>query len=455
MRFDFSSLPLRNRAFSQKAMTFIDQEAKTFLSAILDLAAIETGNRIAREFWQQRQLQNLLTHAAERSPIWRRRIGATKISGIRLTDLPVQTRADVIEQVAKEGALVPLVGPGAAIKHSTSGSSGTPVEFFVTEKSLLINHIRSICQYFLDNVDLSLNLTRVRPQRITTPQGFTVEKHDSWIGPLASLVRTGIFKYIEYLHADMKALCRELERDRLGYVVAQPRFLETVLQHAGPEFFKSAGAAVIVPIAEAADLAMRDAFASVGIPVRANYSSEEVGPIAYECDRSPGSFHVSTSNVILEVIHEGMASVSGKKCGRVLVTALHSYGTPFIRYDIGDIANLDDRCLCGHDGPVLSSIYGRDKSLLKHADGRVSVFFPRAKDLAAVAKFREYRMRQVAFDTIVVEIGGRDSLTEQERTGLGDVITAHAGPGFKVEINPVTEIDWGSNTKRLGFKSEV
>src|SRR5262249_34029599 len=132
MRLDFSGLPLKNRAFSQRPMAFLDQEAKTFLSAVLDLAAIETGNRVACEFWQQRQLQNLLKHAVERSPLWQRRIGTRKIAGIRLDDLPIQTRADVIEQVTKEGALARMNEAGAVSRHATSGSSGTPVQFFVT-----------------------------------------------------------------------------------------------------------------------------------------------------------------------------------------------------------------------------------------------------------------------------------------------------------------------------------
>lgn len=433
----------------------MDQEAKNFLSAILDLAAIETGNRAAREFWQQRQLQNLLAHAAGRSPIWRRRIGTAKISGINLADLPVQTRSDVIEQVSTEGALARMNEVGATKKHSTSGSSGTPVAFFVTEKNSIFNLVRSIGQYFLEGSDFSLNLTRVKPERISAPKGFTVHSQDSWVGPLTPLVRTGAYRYVEYFHPDMEALCRELEREPLGQVIAQPRFLEMVLQHAGPEFFKAASAALITPIAEAADPVMREAFASVGIPVRGNYSSEEVGPIAYECDRSPGSFHVATSNVIVELAYEGIPKVNGKRCGRVLLTALHSYATPFIRYDVGDIASLEERCDCGHDGPMLSNIYGRGKALLKHADGRVSVFFPRAKDLAAVAKFKEFRIRQTALDTIVIEIGGRDALTDQELSGLRDVISVHAGPGFKIEIRAVAEINWGAGAKRLGFKSEV
>ena len=64
MRLDFTDAPLRNRAFSEKPMSFIDEAPKTFLSAIIDVVAIETGNRAAREYWQEKQLQNLLEHAS-------------------------------------------------------------------------------------------------------------------------------------------------------------------------------------------------------------------------------------------------------------------------------------------------------------------------------------------------------------------------------------------------------
>ena len=59
MLFDLSKVELKNRAFSERPMTFIDQESKNFLAAVLDLVAIETGNRVARKYWQQKQLQNL------------------------------------------------------------------------------------------------------------------------------------------------------------------------------------------------------------------------------------------------------------------------------------------------------------------------------------------------------------------------------------------------------------
>ena len=120
----------------------------------------------------------------------------------------------------------------------------------------------------------------------------------------------------------------------------------------------------------------------------ANYSSEEVGLIGSECPNSPGNYHVATSNVVVEVLEDEGFEIGGAKLGRVLVTHLHSYATPFIRYDLGDLASLADRCACGHDGPVLYNIHGRTKSLLKHRDGRISPFYVRNNELLAIARMQ-------------------------------------------------------------------
>ena len=61
-------------------------------------------------------------------------------------------------------------------------------------------------------------------------------------------------------------------------------------------------------------------------------------------------------------------------------------------------------------------------------------------ELVAVAKFDEYRVRQVAFDKIVVEIGGRESLTEQEMLGLHELLEEFISerlPAFFVSVEVV------------------
>jgi phenylacetate-CoA ligase len=455
MRLDFSSLPLKNRAFSDKPMTLIDRAPGAFLSAIMDLAAIETGNRIARERWQLKQLQNLLTHAARRSEFWKKRIGSRKLADIGLADIPVQTRADVIAQVEAEGSLVQPKDQIRVDKHSTSGSSGTPVDFYVTQRNSDYNTARPAAQYFMEGRDLSLNRTRLIQQKNSDAAGFEVAKQDTWLSPLETFIRTGANKRVRYFQPDMDALCRELKKDSIGYLIIQPRFIDILHQHVDLEFLKRAGTAMIIPVAEAMDPETRKAFAAMEIPVRGNYSSEEVGAIGFECERIPEAFHVATSNVIVEVVNDGALQFEHSGMGRVLVTHLHSYATPFIRYDLGDAATLEPRCPCGHDGPVLSNIYGRSKSLVKHADGRVSIFLLRGKEMTAVARFNEYRLRQTDLQTIVVELGGRDALAPEEIEALIALVRSHAGDDIEVRIKPVAEIDWGQGTKRLGFVSDV
>ena len=452
MRLDFSDLPLKETAFSDKPMTFIDQGPKNFLGAVMDLVAIETGDRRAREHWQQKQIDNLLSHAARKSAFWRKRIGANKAANFER--LPILTRADVRTQVEAEGSL--LAGERIkTMKHATSGSSGTPIQFFVSQMHTEYLGVRSAAQFFIEERDLTLNSTRLRPEPKSSKDGFTVQIKGDALGSLASLVRGGKFKYIEYFHPNMDALCKELERDSIGYLVAHPHLVETMLQVIDPEFFKRAGTAMFNPVAGAVDPELRKAFVSNGIPVRGTYSSEEVGSIGFECENNPGIYHLATSNVIVEVIADSSVRGVAPDLGRVLVTHLHSYATPFIRYDIGDVATFGNSCPCGHDGPILSNVYGRAKALLKHPDGRVSIFFPRGKELAAIAKFDEFRIRQTELNRIVLELGGRGALTEDEKSAFVRLIRQHAGGDFVVEVKAVAAIDWGQNSKRLGFYSEV
>ena len=173
-------------------------------------------------------------------------------------------------------------------------------------------------------------------------------------------------------------------------------------------FLSESGTAMFIPVAEEADKALCDKFAAAGIPVREGYSSEEAGHISAECPQYPETFHVAQSNVIVET--ENYVDVGGNTLGRVLITSLHSYATPLVRYDVGDIATLMERCPCGHDGPALANIYGQKKRLLKRADGSVVPFSRKAGNIFAIVKCDEYRIRQTELSALDVEIGGIDYL---------------------------------------------
>ena len=195
-------------------------------------------------------------------------------------------------------------------------------------------------------------------------------------------------------------------------------------------------------------------FANLAIPVRANYSSSEVGMIGAACSKFSDYYHVATSNVMVEVVDRRF-EINGITLGKVLVTHLHSYATPFIRYDLGDLACLRGKCPCGHNGPTIYNLQGRASSVIKHRDGRLSPFHIRGRDLAALADFTEYRMRQTAFDKIVIEFGGRSELKADELAAITTFLKVRTGPEFDIEVKACGEIDWGQSRKRLGFRCEI
>jgi phenylacetate-coenzyme A ligase PaaK-like adenylate-forming protein len=331
-----------------------------------------------------------------------------------------------------------------------------PVEFFVSQMNVQYNTVRSIAQYFLEGRDLTRNRTRLKTgSKQLNKSGFSVKKEDSWLGSLGSFTRSGINKHIEYYHPDLKDLRKELERDAIGYLIAQPRILEMMFQVMEPAVLKRAGMTMWVAVTEPVDTALREIFHTLDIPVRANYSCEEVGIIGAECERFPEHYHIATSNVIVEVSNDDLIDVRDRKLGRVLVTHLHSYGSPLIRYDIGDLGCLSGNCACGYNGPTLSHVFGRSKHLLKHPDGRVSNFSVRSREMTNVTQFEEFRIRQIDTKTIVVEIGGRGFLTEEEIASFVRVVKVRAGDDFDVKVTAVSKIDWGHSIKKLGFSSEV
>jgi phenylacetate-CoA ligase len=358
MNFDFSGYRLRNRAYSERPMTLLDPEPKAILSNLTEIALIETGNRSACEHWQQLQLRNLLNHATQRSAFWRSRIGGRRISDIDLASLPILTRQDVLAQFASEGPLLRATDGVSTKAHATSGSSGIPVRFFVSDFNNSYNSVRSLAQYFLEGRDLSLNRTQVKTIDTLETVSTAVEKDESWIGELSSLFKSGKNKVIKcstVSRKDCNKLVHELKKDDIGYLVVAPRTIDAISRSFDLSFLKTANTAMWIPLTEYVDPKIIEVFANLGIPVRANYSSEEVGIIGTECSKFSGYYHIATSNVIVEVVDREF-ELDGMNLGKVLITHLHSYATPFIRYDLGDFACLRYECPCGHNGPTIYNL---------------------------------------------------------------------------------------------------
>jgi phenylacetate-CoA ligase len=452
---DLTTRPLSPSAYSGQPFAFLDPAAQNDLANITAIDLIENGDRTARESWQNRQLTNLLKHAQARSKFWRARMPSRLISHGIMKHLPIQSRADVVTQVKREGSLVTTDGNASFANYASTGSTGVPVMVYNSSQNGYYNVVRSLAQFFIDNLSLDEDRVHISPATSLArfqKESLTVKSTDSWAGPLSNVFRNGTIKRIVHNHND-DALIKELSKYRFGYLVSPNRYVDMLIKNKGAEFIKRLGVKLWFHRGDYRDPENVKALADVGVRSLSTYSAGETGPIAFECSKHQGYFHVAHTNVVVESDDQLTTLFNGASLGRLLITHLHSYATPIIRYDVGDFAQLEQRCRCGHDGPTISNVYGRGKHFLRRPDGKLLPFYLSTRVLLATTAFEECRVRQTAIDSITVELGGRENITADEEENLKKVMTKATDPVFNITIKPVKEIDWSENPKRLFFSS--
>jgi phenylacetate-CoA ligase len=454
---DLAGRHLNTNAFSDYPFSFLDQSAQIDIATITSINLIENGDREARERWQNRQLTNLLKHAQSQSKFWRQRMPSRMINQSVMKYLPIQTREDVATQYKLDGSLVVRDGKTPDSSYASTGSTGIPVQVYTCPENGYYNTIRSLAQFFIYDLSLEENCVHIVPttslaklEKASLPAALT----DSWAGPLSAVFRNGLGKKITHRYND-GALIKELLKDPVGYLVCPNRYLDILMNNGGVELIKRLGIKLWLHNSDYRDPEIVKTLEGIGVPSLSNYSAGEIGPIAYECQSNRGHFHIAHTNVIVECDRDVTVSFNGAPLGRLLVTHLHSYATPIIRYDIGDFAQLESQCRCGHDGPTISNIFGRGKHFVRRPDGKLLPFYLSTRTVLEAIPFKECRVRQTQIDAITVEIGGRENITADEEAKLKMLIIKATDPVFDIRIVPVKEIDWAGNPKRLFFSSSV
>ncbi len=100
------------------------------------------------------------------------------------------------------------------------------------------------------------------------------------------------------------------------------------------------------------------------VPVHEDYGLFEFGVVASSCRFGYG-MHINADNFLVEVI-DASGKQTYERPGRIVVTALHNFAMPLIRYETGDIGVLSlEECECGSVLPRLKQIQGRAAMSIK------------------------------------------------------------------------------------------
>lgn len=109
------------------------------------------------------------------------------------------------------------------------------------------------------------------------------------------------------------------------------------------------------------------------------YGTSEVWGVAFECPEHNG-YHLTSENVIMEVVDDNYEPVNPGEKGHLLLTDLTNFVMPFIRYDIGDIGVLSDEiCSCGRSLHLMEPVnkqlvYRESDYILSKNNDRVYLF---------------------------------------------------------------------------------
>ena len=93
-----------------------------------------------------------------------------------------------------------------------------------------------------------------------------------------------------------------------------------------------------------------------------SYSCEG-GPNFFECPTHE-YYHCSSEYGIAEIINTQGEEVKKGEKGNLVVTNLHNYAVPFIRYESKDIVEKGDKCSCGRNHLTIKSILGRNNDII-------------------------------------------------------------------------------------------
>ena len=382
---------------------------------------------------QHRQLVVLAEHAARRSPHFGRRLARAHVhprdlvTSEGLRQVPLLHRRDL--QSAGEELYCTDVPPShlPLEETRTSGSTGEPVVVKRTAIDQLFWSGMTIRDHLWHERDVSKGLSVIR----ATIQSYG--RVASWGPPMSLLFATGPSQRIP-ITSSVEQQLEWLVAFKPDSLMIYPASLDALARLCRQRQVTLPGLRHIRTIGETLPPALRELASSVfGAKVEDVYSSQEMGVIAIECPAS-GLYHMMAEALIVEVVDEAGRACKDGEIGRVVITALHNFATPLIRYDIGDYAEVAGPCPCGRGLPTLRRILGRERNLIVMPDGTRHwplVGFTRFREIAPI---RQYQLIQHDRERIEVRLVSDEPLSPAQETDLRAVIQGALAHPFAVSF---------------------
>lgn len=382
---------------------------------------------------QQSQLEPLLHHARRHSPFYAQRLSpfdhVPVIGSDTWRQIPPLTRTELLTHATDIASSTLPRSHGRVHVTHTSGSTGQTVAVRRTEVARLIWQAIALREHLWHRRDASLSSAIIRAHGPSAP-GPNGKCVKGWGLPYDVLWHCGE-SFLLDLNTDIAVQAAWLRKHRPDYLLTYPTNLEALLQQPGVAElpFKQ-----VTCIAEAIPQRLRNTVKEkLQLEVIANYSSQELGYIAVQCPDC-GQYHVQTESVCVEILDDKDEPCVPGQVGRVLVTDLHNFAMPLIRYELADHAEVGQACAARPGMPTLRNVFGRTRNMIVYPDGRRHWPLVGFKQFNDIAPIKQYQFVQRTREEIEVRLVADDELSKPQITELAKVIRQAMGHPFKLHF---------------------
>ena len=139
----------------------------------------------------------------------------------------------------------------------------------------------------------------------------------------------------------------------------------------------------------------------------------------------------------------------------MVVTTLHNFSMPLIRYEIGDYAEVGHSCSCGRGLPVLTRILGRQRNMLVFPNGEKKWPILPMSTLSAVHPVRQFQFVQKSPDTIELRLVTDRVLNEAEEREFTGILHDRFNHPFRITFSYPERIPRSKTGKYEDFVSEI
>ncbi len=409
---------------------------------------------------QYRQLRELVVHAWRTVPFYRDRLAAagitpqTELAPELWQRLPVLARREL--QTAGTALASNRVPPehGKSIELSSSGSTGMPVTVLWTSQMSRMWGVQTLRNHLWHGRDFGAKFAAIRRLKSEKGRGAGGLSSPRWGNWADGLVDTGPIVALD-IGAEAARQIDWLRKQDAAYFLTYPSNLAALLALPGGRSNRPDGLRQVQTMAEILPPELRQACAEIwGVPVIDMYTAQETGYIALQCPDHP-HYHVLSESVLVEILDDSGRACTPGEVGRVVVTPLHGFAMPLLRYELGDYAEVGEPCPCGRGLPVLRRIVGRVRNTLIGPNG--ARYWPAfgSRAFARLAPIVQHQFVQKSPDLLEARLVTARPLEPGEEEALRRHLLTALPPGFRVEFAYPTSIPRSAGGKFEDFISEV